>query len=399
MNQKIGNVGLLNLMDATEESIKGIEKIENVGLVLYRKENAHLLTSLNIGNIGASVELPEGYSFYNGILTINQAYFQSITQPVKLFVNGIVIIEEDVQSEQMMSNLLHLIVNGKVYIPIHLSGVSSQFLSAKGLVETYDGQLPRVENGELTLTNSFLSAFEKPLNLIVNGMLSLAKDLDMVLFSEKIKRLEVNGKITVYEGQEVMLYKKISSLTTCMVEIIPNHYEVLKKTLRINSKSIQRFKNMNLYTKKPILFEDDIKREVLEATIAKIHSSSIIICQEQVEDLIYEHCSLLETEVLAYEHTCVLIEGDEEWSNNQFLSLEYPINFIVDGKLKLAEDVQPETLRNHVSSIDILGKVVVSDTKLKGMLQQLIRLNTGTIELEGHKEEGAVLKNVGELTL
>ena len=44
MSQRIGNVGLLNLVNATEESVKGIERIENVGLVLYGKENAHLLT-------------------------------------------------------------------------------------------------------------------------------------------------------------------------------------------------------------------------------------------------------------------------------------------------------------------------------------------------------------------
>lgn len=60
MKQKIGNVGLLDLRHATEESIKGIESINNVGVVFYHKENAHLLSSLSIGNIGKSIELPEG---------------------------------------------------------------------------------------------------------------------------------------------------------------------------------------------------------------------------------------------------------------------------------------------------------------------------------------------------
>jgi hypothetical protein len=398
MNQRIGNVGLLNLMNATEESIKGIEKIENVGMVLYRKENAYLLSHLNIGNIGASVELPEGYDFYNGILTINQAYLQSIKEPVKLFVNGLVIVERDVQADQFNPRYLHIVVNGKVYVPSPLSGIASLPFS-KGVVETYEGMPPRFVNGELNLTNSFLNANEEALYLVVNGVLSFSKDLNMDVFSEKVQKLEVNGKITAYEEQAIHLYKKIASLTTCMVELIPEGFEVIKKPLRVNSRSIRRFQNKKLYTKKPIFLEADITREIFETSIPKIHSSSMIICHEQLEDLVYECCSLLDTEVLTYEHNCILITGEEVWSNHQFLSLENPINLIVEGRLVLDSDVQPSTFKEYVKTVDILGKVVVSEKTLMGSLYPLIRLNTGSFEEPNQQEEGAILKNVGELSL
>lgn len=399
MNQKIGNVGLLNLLNATAESIKGIEKIENVGMVLYKKEAAHLLASLNIGNIGSTVELPEGYRFFNGILQVNKAYLQSITEPVKLYVNGLVIVDEDVQGDQINSDLLHIAVNGKVYLPSHLSGMGNLLFTTSGLIETYVGSPPRFENGELTLTNSFLQALENSLFLVVNGKLSLSKDLNLDLFMEKINKLEVNGKLTVYEEQESFLYKKITSFTTCKVDIIPEGFEVIQKPLRLNSRSIRRFKNKKLFTKKPIILEADITREMLSLSINKIQSTSIVICHEQLEDLIYECCSLLDTEVLAYEHECIFIEGDEVWSNDQFLALEHPTHFVVEGKLEFDDDVQEQSLKAHVAAIDLLGKVIVHNKKIKGVLQKLIRLNSGDIEEAGKKEDVAVLRNVGELSL
>lgn len=43
---------------------------------------------------------------------------------------------------------------------------------------------------------------------------------------------------------------------------------------------------------------------------------------------------------------------------------------------------------------------MVHEAKLKGFLQNIIRLNTGTIEVEkGREETGVTLQNVGELSL
>jgi hypothetical protein len=108
----------------------------------------------------------------------------------------------------------------------------------------------------------------------------------------------------------------------------------------------------------------------------------------------------METEVLPYENGFIVIDGEEVWSNDQFLALEQPISFIVNGKLNLDKDVSEEVLRAKVATLDVLGEVIVHEKKLKGTLQNVIRLNTGTIEEEKEKEEtGALLQNIGELSL
>lgn len=400
MNQRIGNVGLLSLLDATEESIKGVERIENVGMVLYRKGNAHLLSTLNIGNIGSTCEVPAGYSLFNGILKLDEAYLKSISEPIHLLVNGEIIIDKNVQPDDLKKGLLHLMVNGKVYSPAHLSGILSAIISKGAFeLESYQETPPRMESGKFTLTNSFLEAIDEQAYLVVSGVLSFSKDLNMEKFDEKIGRLAVSGKIFVYEEQEAFLYKKTASLAGCKIEVIPAGFQVLNKTLRLNHRSICRFKQENLYTKKPILFDADVTREKITETIAKVHSTSVIVCHEQVEDLMYELTSLLETEILSYENSFIIIEGEEVWSNEQFLALDEPTNFIVNGKLILDKDVSEEVLRNKVTKIDILGEITVRDKKLKGVLQNIVRVNTGSVEEEKLKEQGAALHNVGELSL
>lgn len=57
-------------------------------------------------------------------------------------------------------------------------------------------------------------------------------------------------------------------------------------------------------------------------------------------------------------------------------------------------------LRSKVTTLDVLGEVIVRERKLKGTLQNIIRLNTGTVEEEkGKGEAEATLQNVGELSL
>ena len=401
MSQRIGNVGLLNLVNATEESVKGIERIENVGLVIYGKENAHLLSMLNIGNIGSSIEVPVGYRLFNGVLNLDQNYLSSIVEPVFILVNGIVIIDQDVQPDQVQAEQINMLVNGKVYSPAHLSGLAGRMLTkGSGEVETYHGAPPRFENGKFTLTNSFLQSIEESLYLVVNGVLALAQDLNMDQFSEKLSKLVVNGKISLYENQETYLYKKAASLATCKVEVIPAGYEVLSKQLRLNGRSIRRFQQKKWFTNKPVIIESDVTRDMLTKAIEKIHSTSVIICHEEVEDLVYERLSLMETEVLPYENSYIVIDGEEVWSNDQFLALEQPVSIIVNGQLILDRDVKQDVLKSKVATLDILGEVKVQDRKLKGTLQNIIRLNTGTIEEEKGKEEtGSFLQNIGELSL
>lgn len=403
MKQTVGNVGVLNLLNATEQSVQAYEKIGNVGLVLYRSGQSHLLAALNIGNIGKTVEVPDQYSYYNGTLEVDHDYLAAIDEPVKIVLNGMLIIAHDVQPDQLKAGLLEIIVNGEIYAPSKLAGqVSQQFPEGSRTVKVYEGAPPRLENGSITLSNAFLEAAEEPVHLVVNGMLTIQKDIDAALFNEKIKKIAVNGLVSVNEEQEALLHGKMDSAPNGVIEVIPAGYRMLKGALRINSRSIKSFRNEKLMTKKPIIFEADVPRDSLENAISRIDSKSFIICGEEIEDLLYEKLERLETEVLSYKHRFILIEGEEHWANSQFESLQQPVSLIVDGTLVLEADVEVSTVMDKVETLDIFGEVQAASAEIKGALQSKVRANAGRIVL---RDEGAAASepeqpnNIGELSL
>ena len=403
MKQTVGNVGVLNLLNATEQSVQAYERIGNVGLVLYRSGQSHLLAALNIGNIGKTVEVPDEFSYYNGTLEINKDYLDSIDQPMKMVLNGMLIIAHDVEPDQLKKGLLDIIVNGEIYTPSKLAGqVNQQFPQGSRTIEVYEGAPPRLENGSITLSNAFLEAAEEPVHLVVNGMLTIPADIDADLFESKIKKIAVNGMVSVHEEQEALLHRKMDSAPNGVIEVIPAGYRILKKALRINSRSIKSFRNEKLMTKKPIIFEADVPRTALDNSIDRIDSKSFIVCSEEIEDLLYEKLERLETEVLSYSNRFVLIEGEEHWSNSQFESLQEPVNLIVEGILAIDEDVAANTILAKVNTLDVFGEVQAASAEIKGALQGKVRASAGRISLKQEKEEESrpqESNNIGELSL
>ncbi|MEC0203838.1 hypothetical protein P4H39_14440 [Paenibacillus lautus] len=402
MSRIIENVGMLDLTQATEETVTSIERIGNVGLVIYRAETAHLLTLLkNAGNIGKTIEIPEGHRYYSGTLRLDEEYFQLLEQPDRVFVNGTVIIHKEVSLEAFQNGSLHLVVNGEVYAPRHLAAaVTSALLKVGGAsveIHAYEYE-PRFESGKVQLNNAYLASSNEPMNLVLNGMVHLDKELDMEQFTARIDSLQVNGKVIIHEHQSPYFYEKLKTING-LVEVIPAGFEYVTKPLRLNGRTVRRFKGHKLYTNKPLIIEADVTRDAFSQAVSEIQSTSFIICSEEIEDLVWERCPNLNTEIVSYERLFVFINGEETWSRDQLLTLEQPASFIVDGTLTLDDDVTEEDIKASVSTLDLFGEVVVGEKRIKGILYPYLRANNGSIIVKGTEEELAGIGNVGMLSL
>lgn len=402
MTQVIGNVGMLDLTQATEESVRSIAKIGNIGLVLYRAETAHLLTYLKqAGNIGKTLGIPRGYRYYQGMLRLNKESFKDSGEAAeKVWVNGMMLIEPEVTLE-MIEKGLPFAVNGQIYAPRHLAGaVMSLLLKAEGAaaeVLQYDS-FPRFEEGKFRLTNAYLASAREPMHLVVDGVLELAEDLDMDQFAAKLECLRINGKVTVREEQSVIFYEKAKTVRGKM-EIIPEGFRHVTKLLRLNGRSIRRFKGEKWYTKHPVILDADVSREDFRRAVSEIRSVSIVICSEELEDLVWERCPDLDTEIISYAQSFAFIEGREVWSKDQLLALGQPVQMIVEGTLVLADDVTGEVLKTALKSLDLFGEVLVKDPQLKGVLHGYVRSGNGEIRLEIEEEKPAGIGNIGMLSL
>ncbi|PYZ96977.1 hypothetical protein CR205_14995 [Alteribacter lacisalsi] len=396
--QRIGNVGVLNLTKATEQSVANIEKIENVGCVLYKPETAHLITSLNIGNIGKTLEMTRDFTVINGQITLDQAFFSTVEKPLSLLVNGQVVIGKDVAADDIREKVESIVINGAIYAPREVAGaLNERVKDLMGGIKTYEGELPRTVNGSQELTNRYLQSIGSSLQLVVNGVLTLAEDLDMSLFQEKIEDLEVNGVIRLYETQEPALFNK-APVINGVTDVIPDGYEHVGKALTLTERSIRRFKGSRLYTNKPVVLEPDVTREALEKAIVHIRSSSVIVCHEDLEDLLFERCDPLETEVLTYSGRYALIT-DETWSREDLEAFDDKLTLIVTGTLRLGENVDAAALRSKVDAIDLLGSITSPNAEVKGAVMTLLRTKDGEVNTAGDKTEGPAISNFGELSL
>ncbi|TMW70520.1 hypothetical protein [Alteribacter natronophilus] len=396
--QRIGNVGLLNLTSATETSIANIGKIENVGCVLYKPETAHLITALNIGNIGKTMEIKKEFTVLNGQVTLDRSYFSTVEKPLTLLVNGQAVITKDVTAEDIRDKVEGLVINGSLFAPAAVSGaLHERTKDTAGGVRTYEGDRPRIINGSHELTDRYLHSVDTKVSLTVNGVLSLSDDLDMNLFAEKIEDLQVNGIVRLNESQEPDLFRK-NPLINGVTEVIPDGYVYASKTLVLTGRSIRRFKKGRIFTKKPVVFDRDVTREAFEASISDIRSSSVIVCHEDVEDLVFERCDPLEAEVLTYSGKYALIE-DEEWFREDFEAFEGKVTLVVTGTLRLDDSTDAGILRSNVEAIDLAGSIIVPNKEVKGAVQTLLRLKEGDVHAAGEKEEGPAISNFGELSL
>ncbi|MED4123266.1 hypothetical protein P4641_04675 [Halalkalibacterium halodurans] len=247
------------------------------------------------------------------------------------------------------------------------------------------------------MTNGYLQGLQTNTHLIVNGQLTLAADLDLDLFHEKIWAIEVNGKVKVYSNQQAAFYQK--GQVTGVATVIPEGFEPISSSLRINARSIRRFRQQSIYTESPIIFEAGISREAFEQAISSIHSTSFIVCHEDIEDLIYERLERLETDVLTFANQLRYVGKEENWTASDLLGLEKGTEVIVDGILTLSEDIEESLLNERIGEMDILGEVIVQHATQKALIQRKGRLISGILTVASEVREEVQVENIGTLSL
>ena len=396
MGKKIGNVSTLNIVNATKESIGEIEHIENVALILYSKETAPLLSLLNTGNIGQTLEIEHDIHTVSGSFTLDAEYLNAFEKPTTIIANGVVIVDPNVTVEHLTNTHCQFLINGAIFTTTKLKGSIGLILkNTNGTIRTYDHQLPRFETGKVKLTNGYLEGLNDHTTLLISGKLLLDAELDIDLFSRKIADITLTGKAVLFENQEKAFHEK--STIIGKTDIIPNGYQEITKTLHLNERSIKRFKGGSIFTTKPILFTESISRNAFDAAFASIHSTSYIVCHEDLEDLVYECLHQFETEVVTYTDAFRFIDN-EEWQQEDADVLDSNTTLIVQSNLTFSETLQPEKLYENIQAIHLFGTIYTANSTQRAAVQKLLHTKNGEV-IDVSKQKNKGLGNIGELTL
>ncbi|MED4126607.1 hypothetical protein [Shouchella miscanthi] len=394
MKKTIGNVGTLNLTEATEESILAIQHINNVGLLLYSTETASLVPKLSIGNLGYSLRIPKDAQVINGLFTVDNELLTYAKPDQTIIVNGLLTFSNDLRLETILETELTFIVNGIIYVPTAFKGSVNRLIKKhSGVSLDYTGSEPKLLSGDTLLTNALVDSFSPKTNLALNGVLTLAADLDLEQLSDKIESIQINGVIELYEHQVASVMSKVTINGT--TKIIPTHYKQLKSVFQLSSQSIKRFKQECVFTTKPLVFDQSVTREAFQKAFKSIHSHSFILCSEDIEDLVYEVLNRFETDVYTYKDDFRFITNDT-WKQETLQQLKYPTTIVVYRYLRFEDTLSFEAIKDH--SIVLLGELSVPNEQSKHVIQQRMTENkNGLIHTSDQLEPSK--SNYGELSL
>ena len=149
----IGSVNILDLREATEESVRAYESIGNVNLALYTSETAHLLHKLTIGSVNLAGEVPANVKaeLIMGPLDIGAEHFAGLTDPLGLLVLGPVTIAPDLKPEDLDRGIATGMVMGPITCPEPLvATLQSKIQLVMGPVRSYP-VFEKVHMGSLAL--------------------------------------------------------------------------------------------------------------------------------------------------------------------------------------------------------------------------------------------------------
>ncbi len=378
MKRIIKNVGILDLRTTKDESILDIARVENVGLVIYSPETAHIMSMLNFVNLGTSVETTGDFHMLTGQITLRGADFRNYKEPVNLLITGQVIIKEDMEPEDVEKGIANLIVTGQIICPEKVApAIHSKLLNMTGQTMTYTSGA-KVVIGKLKIDHNLLKSLESPASFSVIGKVDVTSEFPPALLDEKIDSLEVMGKVITREEYMEVLYRKLKNSAMAKIQGIPRGYVLVDRQLIIDSISIRKFGGDKLYALGEILIQPDVTPQMMKEYISSMRIEKRVICPENLKEAVLDLSDEPSPELITYTGKLIIIDGEHILTPEELEYASDRLTYIIKGSMEIDSEVDPKIMMSKIEYIDNFGEIR-ANTKQYGVLQLILRTKKGEI--------------------
>lgn len=397
--QIIQNVATLDLRSATAETLAGIQRVNNVATLIYSTENAELVTSLNIQNVASMIKLPKDAHLMTGQEELSRRTFQDLSEPLALYVTGQLMIKPDIPIEELRSGLDSLYVTGQLFYPESLASVvKSKLREINGQALAYSDDAKFIM-GKLVLTESYLRSIEDQSVLLVFGRLDATELLPNDLIAQKVKQIEVLGRVTCREENADTLLPRVKN--TNRVTIIPSGFVYLAQPLTLDANMVELLPGKQLYGA-TLIIEKDVTAEALDAAIDALVVTELLVAPTSLRRTLGQKCKLLETPTVFYEDEIWLIDGESTLNADRFTYLEGKATLVVRGELTIDPTVEPQLLAQHLAKVHNWGEIHCTPAQMSA-LQARLGTNQGEFVdnsvAAAEEEVEAVIGNAAYLVL
>ncbi len=214
--KRIGNVNMLDLRQATNESVAEIERIGNVNLVIQTQETARYFKQLDVGNVNAVVTVPEGANVRQvmGLAELSARSLEGVAAPVYMVVMGKLLIHPDVTPESISKAIAGISIFGKLVCPEPVMGaIQGKLDKVAGKTVTYP-VLDRNELRSFILNENYLHSLDDGTKLTVAGSLEVPEVIPNELIARKLAVLHVCSGGVCHEENQATLQRVMTPGST-----------------------------------------------------------------------------------------------------------------------------------------------------------------------------------------
>jgi hypothetical protein len=374
----IHDVGLLDLRKATEESIAGISRIQDVGMVLYSAETAGLVGRLSMGDVGASMEATQDARLLTGQVLLTSDSLKSQAAPAELLVTGQVVVGLDVSAEEIEKGLDKLTIVGQLICPEHLLGVvQSRLPRFTGQVVAYSSST-QLTVGRLILDENTLSALDDASKLTVVGSLRLPQVLPNDQLKQKIESLHIVGSIRCHEENVQVILDRLTDKSV-KVTTIPTGFELVERPLLLDNNLLESLPSAKLYCTDRVRVDPEVDPTLLDERLEAVITQNTVICPAELRSVMAGKCNLLETQAIFYDGELWLVDGEDDLVASRFDYLEGQATLVVVGELTIDSEVAPRMLADRLAKVHNLG-VIRCTAEQRGAIQARLGLSEGVLK-------------------
>jgi hypothetical protein len=407
--KEIGNVNLLDMRNATEDSLAGIKRIGNVNLLIYARETANLVPRLNAGNINLSVEVPPETRLHQamGQTTIGRDYFKNAAEPLCIVALGQVVVEQDVPLEDINRQLVKLVVLGQFICPETLAGAIESKARVMGQTVTYPSFV-QTKLGDLTLDQSYLEALADGTDLAIVGDVRVPQVLPNDLLQQKLGKFFAlsNTPILVHEENAQVLRAKLVPVlqpgVSQTMKIIPAGFALVEKPLDLDISLIEFLPGRKLFCTERVNIAAGVDSDMLDKYVDALKSEELILCPLALKGTLARKTNVFESRVVFYEDELMLIDGDRHLSAARLNHAPGKLTLVVTGELTIDPDVTPQVLGNKVLKVHNLG-LITCNTEQAFVVESRLGLHDGEVVVlstgEPEEDEGASEGRIGNINI
>ncbi len=376
----ISNVKVLDLREATEESVARIARVENANIVLYTSKTAGLLQKLKIGKANLTVKVPDVANVQRvvGRTIINRDYFKDRATPSYLLVIGQIVVEPDVPAEEIERGLTGMIVTGQLLCPENLAGLlQSKAQEVVGQTATYPA-LDQVKIGSLILDERYLDALEDGTELAVTGALTAPDVLPNQLLEQKLGLLYVRGEIVCHEENAQTLQARLHSACG-KLKIVPAGYRLVEKPILLDNALLGALPVDGLYCSERVHIDAEVTAETLSKSLRGLICEEIVLCPAALTSVLPKICDPLQNQIVFYEGQLWLVEDEENLQTSNFEHLEGKATLVVFGHMTVDPEIAPAVLAERLSKVHNLGHIECTPAQM-GAIKSRLGLQSGMLQ-------------------